>query len=124
MATRPNPSVPDEDDAAIERREIGERLKLTRKALFSLGIAPRWQKDFAAEIGFPASTYNQCESGKQILTPAQATRIYQRYGISLNWIYMGVVHELPSKLVDAIEKLSGKKPNSLQQLTSAKTTAR
>ncbi len=90
--------------AGIElRREIGQRLKLTRKALYALELAPRWQKDYANSIRLPGSTYNQIESGKQILTPAQAARIYQRYGISLNWIYLGVVDELPSRLVDAIE---------------------
>lgn len=104
---RKNAGKRDSDGPEL-RRAIGERLRLTRKALYALGIAPKWQRDFATSIGFPRSTYNQVEKGKQILTPAQAARIYQRYDISLNWIYLGVVCELPSKLVDAIENEKAK----------------
>jgi transcriptional regulator with XRE-family HTH domain len=68
------------------------------------------QKEFAASVGLPGSTYNQIESGKQILTPAQAARIYQRYGISLNWIYLGIVWELPIKLVEVIKAERLKSP--------------
>ena len=92
------------------RREIGSRLRLTRKALFALDAAPRWQKEFAASIGLVESTYNQIESCKQILTPPQAVRIYERYGISLNWLYAGSIHELPWMLVSAIEAERQKPP--------------
>jgi DNA-binding XRE family transcriptional regulator len=83
-------------------REVGARLYVTRLALARLEKAPKTQKDFARSVDIPKTSYNQYESGTTMLVPESAVRIYQRYGVALNWLYAGSIDALPAPLYDAI----------------------
>jgi transcriptional regulator with XRE-family HTH domain len=82
--------------------EVGRRLLLTRLALNRLGKAPRAQQDFAKSVGISKTGYSNYENGIRLIGPDSAGKIYSRYGVSLNWLYLGVVDELPATLHDAI----------------------
>lgn len=86
---------------------IGKRLRLTREALALANKGPRTQKAFAKEAGILQTSYNQYESGTTLLTPESASKIYRRFGISLNWLYMGVVDDLPYNLRKMLEHANG-----------------
>lgn len=54
--------------------------------------------EFADMIGIDRSSYSKIEKGAKPLLPREAHRIWQLYGIDLNYIYLGQVGGLPSSL--------------------------
>lgn len=54
--------------------------------------------EFADMIGLDRSSYTKIEKGLKPLLPREASRIWQLYGIDLNFIYLGQVGGLPSNL--------------------------
>ena len=65
--------------------------------------------DFADMIGIDRSSYTKIEKGDKPLLPGYAFRIYQLYGVDLNFLYMGQVGGLPSRLSSAVmTHLNGK----------------
>ncbi len=86
------------DDGAF-RREVGQRLRLTREAL-RLG-----QAEFAARAGMAANTYNQFEHGVRLISPPKAAVLCDVYSLTLDWLYRGDPGNLPYKLAAAIKAL-------------------
>ena len=54
--------------------------------------------EFADMIGIDRSSYTKIEKGFKPLLPREAHRIWQLYGIDLNFIYLGQVGGLPVSL--------------------------
>ena len=75
---------------------VAPRLAALREAL---GLN---KTDFAARIGIDKSSYTKIEKGEKPLLVGSAYRIYQLYGVDLNYIYMGQVRDLPGSLSNAI----------------------
>lgn len=77
---------------------IGNRLVKTREAL---GFQ---QSEFCKEIRVAKNTYNPFEKGHRQITLIVATKIKERFGISLDWIYCGDPATLPAGLFRKIDK--------------------
>lgn len=58
--------------------------------------------DFARMIDVDKSSYTKIEKGEKPLQAATAYKIYQLYGVDMNFIYMGQVGGLPNRLSSAI----------------------
>lgn len=71
---------------------LAPRLVAARKAV---GLN---KTDFAAMIGIDKSSYTKMESGIKPLLPHVAYKIWELYGIDLNFIYLGQVGGLPLSL--------------------------
>jgi transcriptional regulator with XRE-family HTH domain len=87
--------------------QIAQRLRLLRMAL-----APS-QAEFCRLMGFPVMTWNTYETGKGRISIDSAIKLVQRFGVTLDWIYLGNVALMPNYLVDAIaaaKELSPAKP--------------
>jgi transcriptional regulator with XRE-family HTH domain len=76
--------------------EIGERLKR-----FRLTITES-QKEFASAHGFGISTYSGWETGERRIPIEQAAKLEAKYGLSLDWLYLGRISALPHKLIIAM----------------------
>lgn len=75
---------------------LAPRLIAARKAL---GLS---KAEFADMIGLDRSSYTKVEKGVKPLLPREASRIWQLYGIDLNFIYLGQVGGLPANLSSAV----------------------
>lgn len=75
---------------------VAERLIAAREAL---GLS---KAEFADMIGIDRSSYTKIEKGAKPILPHSAYRIWQLYGIDLNFIYLGQVGGLPSNLSNKV----------------------
>ena len=71
---------------------VARRLIALRAAL---GLS---KGEFADIIGIDRSSYTKIEKGLKPLLPPYAFRIWQLYGVDMNYIYLGQVGGLPNKL--------------------------
>jgi DNA-binding XRE family transcriptional regulator len=92
MAKRGNPSLHPSQVANRSPEAIGHRLKLVRNAL---GLT---QEQIAESIASPQGTWGQYEAGMRKPSVAVASRLYDRYRISLDYIYLGDASNLPFDL--------------------------
>lgn len=75
---------------------VTPRVIAVRKAL---GMS---KAEFADMVGIDRSSYTKIEKGTKPLLPKDAYRIWQLYGIDLNFLYLGQVGGLPSSLSSKI----------------------
>lgn len=73
-----------------------ERLELTRKAL------KKRPSEFADAAGVARSTYSNWKNGKGRPELTQALKLCAVYGLTLDWIYRGIMEGLPARVWDAI----------------------
>ena len=88
-----------EREALRSPRSIGERLMLTRNVF---GMT---QTEFGKGAGIKKSTYNQYEKGKERPSLDEAIKLCDKYGITLDWIYLGDSRGLSPDLRAAIEAM-------------------
>jgi transcriptional regulator with XRE-family HTH domain len=79
-------------DMPVTPKTIGRRLLRTRQAL------KLSQAEFCRQIGVERNLYNPFEKGRRRITIDVAMKIRDRYGVTLDWIYAGDPHALPSGL--------------------------
>ena len=79
-------------DMRVTPKTIGRRLLRTRQAL------KLSQAEFCRQIGVERNLYNPFEKGRRRITIDVAMKIRDRYGVTLDWIYAGDPHALPSDL--------------------------
>lgn len=72
--------------------DVGQRLFAARQAL---GLSAR---AVCEAISVRPNTYSQWENGKALIDPLAATRLKERYGISLDYLYAGDLSGLPFSL--------------------------
>ncbi len=82
------------------RREMGARLRLVRLAL---GL-PAGR--MAAEFNVTASRWSHWEHGRHPADLLIMARLCRRYGVTLDYLYLGSESGLPKKLFDAIRDAS------------------
>lgn len=86
------------------RAEIGRRLKATRQAL---GLRAR---DIHHATGIGESTWSQYENGRRFPDLMQMLPFADRYGVTLDWIYRGIIaavpFELAQKILDQLGQMS------------------
>lgn len=69
--------------------------------------------EFAARIGIDKSSYTKIEKGDKPLQTAAAYKIWQLWGVDLNFIYLGQIGGLPQRLSSTIiTHLNGDQPHS------------
>ncbi|MBC7906902.1 MAG: helix-turn-helix transcriptional regulator [Rhodospirillaceae bacterium] len=86
-------------DKSDVMRAIGARLRLTRKAL---GLS---QDDLADSINVGRTTYTMWEGGQRLADVLAISRMADRYGVSLDWVYRGNMAGLPHVIARRIEEL-------------------
>ena len=82
-----------------DRAAVGARLKLTREAL------GKKQGDFARDAGIKKNTYNQYETGTNLVSLDEAHKLCDAHNLTLDWIYRGDQSNLKSSLADAIKAI-------------------
>lgn len=93
------------DDAMATEREkkvVGARLSLTRRALGYQKQA-RFIKALRATYPMTASRWNNYETGDLRVTIAVALALCVRFDLSLDWIYRGIRTGLPPEIRQKIE---------------------
>lgn len=80
------------------RSEIGRRLKATRQAL---GLRAR---DVHRATGIGESTWSQYENGRRFPELLQILPFADRFGVSLDWIYRGILSAVPFELAQDIRE--------------------
>ncbi len=80
-------------------------------------------KDFAAAADIEPKSYSQWESGNHRLSLSGALAIGAKYGVSLDWLYLGRLDTLPSNLRSALASsplvITSKKSNEIADLDDA-----
>ncbi len=76
--------------------EISLRLRTVR-AYYGMS-----SKGFAEGAGVPPKSYSQWEGGNHRISIDGALKMQSRYGISLDFIYLGRLDALPSKIAAAV----------------------
>lgn len=87
------------------KEAIGERLRITR-----IACGYRSQAAFCRITGIPTNDWNQYEKGRIRITPDRAIEVCRVTGVTLDWIYRGVVTLLPSEIARKIEAGVPEKP--------------
>ena len=60
--------------------------------------------DFADSIGIDRSSYSKIEKANKPILPPTAHKIFQQYGVDMNYIYLGRLDTLPAHLSASITK--------------------
>lgn len=76
----------------VEPPMVARRLRALRTAL---GLS---RSEFADAVGIDRSSYTKIENGIKPLLPNYAYKIYQLYGVDMNFIYLGQVGGVPVNL--------------------------
>ncbi|MCA0963303.1 helix-turn-helix domain-containing protein [Salipiger bermudensis] len=84
------------ENASYRFADIGKRLKAVRK-FYDLG-----SKEFAEQADVSPKSYSQWERGSGRVSVDGAMKLQARYGISLDFIYLGRVDTLPNSLAEAV----------------------
>jgi DNA-binding XRE family transcriptional regulator len=78
---------------------IGQRLLLSREAL---GYGDRRQSAFAREISIDPPRYNNWERGNARISIDGAIALCGRFGLTLDWIYLGDRSGLPARIAEQL----------------------
>lgn len=88
---------------------IGNRLEALRKEL-----KIRTQDQFAEKIGIDKSTYSSMKRGKRNLSFETACRIRSQWGVSIDWLFFGDLHQSGMQVMAKIgrgDSSDGKAPS-------------
>ena len=88
------PYGPDMD--MIDNKSVGERLRWHR-----LNLEDEEQDKYAARAGVARSTYANWESGSQRLSLSGAVKLRETYGLSLDFMFLGIEDTLPTAIFRA-----------------------
>lgn len=82
----------------LHPEHIGHRLELLRKAL---GLKP---SEIADALGVERTYWSRFEGGRRPLTMAIAVLLVDRFGVTLDFLFLGRRGGLPLDLADALRK--------------------
>lgn len=84
-------------------KDVARRLKIARLAL---GYTERGdQGGFARNCSMLASTYGNYEQGISVPDYEQAAKLFDAYGITLDWLFYGKPEGLPEHLRKGVKRL-------------------
>jgi transcriptional regulator with XRE-family HTH domain len=86
-------------------KAIAERLKLLRE---SLGLS---QTDMASLVGTSCQAWNNFERGRRRISVDQATKVCEKAGASLDWIYYGKLRSVATKIQTTERELHRTEPS-------------
>ena len=87
--------------------DIAHRLRAVR-AYYDLGSA-----EYAEQADVSPKSYSQWESGDFRISIDGAIRLHGRFGVSLDFIYLGVMDALPHKIANVVSSIC---PRSIKEL--------
>jgi DNA-binding XRE family transcriptional regulator len=73
---------------------VARRLKATR-----LALEYKKQNEFAKVLGIDKTSYNLMENGKRPVTLDVGLALNKKFGVSLDWLFLGNAAQLPANLV-------------------------
>lgn len=85
--------------ASPSLQETSARVVAVREAL-EMG-----KGEFADSIGVDRSSWTKIEKGEKPLHADHAYRISERYSVPMDFLYRGVVRDLPASLAEKLRKL-------------------
>lgn len=88
----------DPRDRGVLSVDVGRRLTLLRD-VFDMS-----QTAFGKSSGLSQSRYSQYETGERLLPVLVAIDLCNKYGVSLDWLYLGEPHGLPLDMWRKIQK--------------------
>jgi len=97
----PRPKKPAAPDDAMA--QVGLRLLCARKATTGEDIKP-----FANRLGCSESQWGNWENGVRMADPLAMARLWERFGVTLEWIFAGSLRGMDSPLQDKLEALAAK----------------
>ena len=83
-------------NSPVDKMMVSRRLEALRDAL---GMN---KAEFADLIEIDRSSYTKIEKGDKPLLPRQAFKIYERFGVDMNYIYLGQIGGVPQRLSSAL----------------------
>ena len=86
--------------------KTGERLRLLRAAVGALERPPTrvGQRAFAGECNLSQARYAQYENGSRVPSIDAAAALRDCFGITLDWLYLGIERHMPSGLMKQIAR--------------------
>lgn len=90
------PAAPNDPKA-----QVGRRLLCARKATTGEDIRP-----FAERLGCTESQWGNWENGERMADPLVMARLWDRFGVTLEWIYAGSLRGMEPELQDKLERLA------------------
>ena len=84
--------------ATPDRNEVARRMVALREAL---GLIP---SEFADSVGIDRSSLTKIEKGEKALHADHAFRISQRYAVPMDYLYRGILRDLPASLAEILRK--------------------
>lgn len=104
-----------------QKEEVGRRLRALREALDLEGAT------FAASIGVAKNTYSHWETGRNLPDIYAMGRVWDQYGVDLNYIFLGRTGTLPAdlrvKVAEALNELADYTTSDLAERQSARDAA-
>ena len=91
--------MPGKNTGSPATSDVAERLRLTRLAL------DLTQASIARLCGISAQAWNNNERGRDRISLEQALKLCQTTGVSLDWIFRGIMTGLPHDLAVKIQQL-------------------
>jgi transcriptional regulator with XRE-family HTH domain len=84
-----------DDSTALQPYEPALTARRLRAIRLALGLN---KATFADMIDIDRSSYTKIEKGEKPLLPASAYRIFELYGVDMNFLYLGQVGGLPLRM--------------------------
>jgi transcriptional regulator with XRE-family HTH domain len=81
------------------KRDVGARLRLVRLALGLQAV------QLSAELGAAPPRWSQWEHGRHLADLRVMVRLARRYGVPLDFLYLGSESAVPKKLFDAMREV-------------------
>lgn len=101
--SKPKPA----SDPERSKEAVGQRLVILRAAL------ELQAKDMSAAVGVEPNTWSQWEKGKRMADLNAMSRVWDKYGADLNYIFTGRVDNLPVRLAATIAEKAAQVPASI-----------
>jgi len=80
------------------KQVVGHRLRVLRAAL------NLQQQELAEIMGLSQQTISGWENGRDTIDPLALARFATQYGIGVNWIWLGLLNDIPSHLAEEIRR--------------------
>lgn len=100
MSIKPESLLPTDVHAAMKNESVGERLRLLREAL---DLKP---SEIADSLGIERTYWSRYERGNQGLSASVAALLVVRFGVTLDFLFLGRWDKLPLDLAEKMRKLS------------------
>ena len=103
MTTAPKNQLPAEMTAEMRPEAIAYRLELIRRA------ADLSKSEIADALGIERSYWSRFEGGKRAITEPVAALLVDRFGVTLDFVFLGRWHTLPFEAAQKLRAAESRK---------------